>query len=585
MAANSTPPRRPSGGYPTLRDADGPQHVIVAGIFLGAGVPDAEQDGQPTAGADGDDADTTGDDEDGVVSATDLMISVGGATHTVNLRATNLSSEAATLTGWIDFDGDQEFDNATERAQVTVPAGTNDQVFTLSFAVPPQLPPGTTYARFRLSTDPAAQDPTGAAGDGEVEDYLVTLVQASGPGIHIEKSTNGSDADTMPGPSLIVSSTATFTYVVTNTGDVSLANVSVNDDNGTPAAANDDFAPLFQSGDTNGNQLLDPDETWTYLATRTVTAGAYANLATVVAENAANSTATVTDSDASHHFGVNARIEVDKSTNGQDADQPPGPSLTVGSQAEFLYQVRNLGNVALANVQLTDDNGTPATPNDDFSPNFQGGDTNGNSQLDVGEVWTYRFTRTVTAGQHTNLATVVADDSSGAVAGQVTDTDVSNHFGMISGIDLESQINGADADQTPGPYLVPGSQAEFTYQVSNTGDAPLSDVALLDNNGTPQNGADDFAPALVSGDTNNNQLLDPGEVWRLHRDEKRRSRTIHGPGRSCRERCERRHGGADRRQRSQPLLRCAKRDRRRKGNEQRRCRHTSRAIPGRGYGR
>ena len=32
-----------------------------------------------------------------------------------------------------------------------------------------------TYARFRLAVDPAAAEPTGAATDGEVEDYVVSV--------------------------------------------------------------------------------------------------------------------------------------------------------------------------------------------------------------------------------------------------------------------------------------------------------------------------------------------------------------------------------------------------------------------------
>jgi hypothetical protein len=35
---------------------------------------------------------------------------------------------------------------------------------------------GITYARFRISTDAAAANPTGSAIDGEVEDYRTTVL-------------------------------------------------------------------------------------------------------------------------------------------------------------------------------------------------------------------------------------------------------------------------------------------------------------------------------------------------------------------------------------------------------------------------
>ena len=50
------------------------------------------------------------------------------------------------------------------------------------------------------------------------------------PAISIVKFVNGQDADSPTGPQVAVGSTVTFTYVVTNTGNVPLANVVVSDD-------------------------------------------------------------------------------------------------------------------------------------------------------------------------------------------------------------------------------------------------------------------------------------------------------------------------------------------------------------------
>ena len=103
------------------------------------------------------------DDEDGLNNpAADLVLTVG-AQPTVNVRVTNTIGSAATLYGWIDYNANGVFDNATERASVAVPNGTNNSVVTLTFPAVPSGLHGTTYARFRLSTDAAAANATGPA--------------------------------------------------------------------------------------------------------------------------------------------------------------------------------------------------------------------------------------------------------------------------------------------------------------------------------------------------------------------------------------------------------------------------------------
>lgn len=68
------------------------------------------------------------------------------------------------------------------------------------------------------------------------EDDALTCVSFA-PSIDIEKATNGQDADTPTGPMIPVGGDVTWTYVVTNTGDVALSNVLVSDDQGVRLAA------------------------------------------------------------------------------------------------------------------------------------------------------------------------------------------------------------------------------------------------------------------------------------------------------------------------------------------------------------
>jgi len=137
------------------------------------------------------------------------------------------------------------------------------------------------------------------------------------PAIDIEKYTNGEDADTPTGPMVAVGSEITWTYVVTNHGNVTLTNVMVVDNQGVSVSC--------------PSTTLLPSEVMTCTGYGTAVAGQYANLGTVTGDY---NGMTVTDSDPSHYFAAYPSIDVEKyvSTNGTnwfDADQAPGIEVTV----------------------------------------------------------------------------------------------------------------------------------------------------------------------------------------------------------------------------------------------------------------
>uniref|UniRef100_UPI002632977E gliding motility-associated C-terminal domain-containing protein n=2 Tax=Winogradskyella TaxID=286104 RepID=UPI002632977E len=90
-----------------------------------------------------------------------------------------------------------------------------------------------------------------------------------------------------------VGETITYTFTVTNTGDIALANLTITDpllDNSTPAVSIN-----FTSGDTDNDNQLDPTETWIYTATYLVTQAdidntEVINAATVTAQEVVNNT-------------------------------------------------------------------------------------------------------------------------------------------------------------------------------------------------------------------------------------------------------------------------------------------------------
>ena len=49
------------------------------------------------------------------------------------------------------------------------------------------------------------------------------------------------------------------------------------------------------------------------------------------------------------------KIHLEKTTNGIDADTPPGPEIIEGADVVWRYTVSNLGNVNLSNITISDD--------------------------------------------------------------------------------------------------------------------------------------------------------------------------------------------------------------------------------------
>jgi len=161
-------PERP---YPTTLAADGARHTIVAGYCLGASIDD-EPDGQPTALADGDDTDAQGDDEDGITFITTPLIP--GQMAIIDVTNSMSPGQSGYLDGWIDFGGDGSWADPGDRifnAQPLSPLGFNTFFVPVPFTATPNI---RTYARFRFSST-GGLPYTGAAKDGEVEDYIVEI--------------------------------------------------------------------------------------------------------------------------------------------------------------------------------------------------------------------------------------------------------------------------------------------------------------------------------------------------------------------------------------------------------------------------
>lgn len=131
------------------------------------------------------DDDAIGVDEEAISS---FPVYNGSGSYTLTFPLTNTTGNDAWLTGWFDYNRDGNL-QPTEAETIRIPNNTTSATLTWT-GLPQYLPQTSTdqYAfRLRLSSDQqAAQQATGFAKDGEVEDYLVpaqTLCTTVTPGI------------------------------------------------------------------------------------------------------------------------------------------------------------------------------------------------------------------------------------------------------------------------------------------------------------------------------------------------------------------------------------------------------------------
>jgi len=260
----------------------------------------------------------------------------------------------------------------------TTPPGT----FTVEFVPPANLSPTQSFQgndpAIDSNADPAnnrSEPVTLGPGDSDltIDAGLVEFVPAP---IDIEKATNGVDADEAPGVELIVGETATFTFVVTNTGNVPLADITVTDDVLGPICT---VAGL----DVGGSETCE--------TTATVTEGQQQNVATATGQPI--------DPATGEPIGDPVLAD-DPSSDPVLADDPsnhigivPGPPCTVDTRGPRLFAgdrvVWDTGYVAQAGSTLVvfteEPGGSPGQPNEQAYV-FVGDVNYGPTPIDLGTI-------------------------------------------------------------------------------------------------------------------------------------------------------------------------------------------------------
>ncbi|MEM7033779.1 MAG: SdrD B-like domain-containing protein, partial [Chloroflexota bacterium] len=181
-------------------------------------------------------------------------------------------------------------------------------------------------------------------------------------------------------------------------------------------------------------------------------------------------------------FGYQTRIasiDIEKSTNDQDADSPTGPALIVGVDVTWKYDVTNTGDYDLVNIIVSDDNeGQICTI----------------ASLPKGASETCMLVGTAQEGQYSNVGSVVgepvdgngqpAKHPNGVSVASPTDQDSSHYLGFVPGqasVDIEKYTNNVDADTPTGPEIAVGDPVQWSYEVVNNGNYDLVNVVVTDD--------------------------------------------------------------------------------------------------------
>jgi uncharacterized repeat protein (TIGR01451 family) len=368
------------------------------------------------------------------------------------------------------------------------------------------------------------------------------------PAVDLQKTTTGlgpdgptgpTQADVGPGDTLRAGTVVTWTYTLTNTGNVDLhVPVLVDDvlgevgDDGDPDTVDQACARVTAAFPL----VLGVGETLTCELDGVAELGAYRNVASIRATPLDEAGAAITeqltaaspvtpvpvapldDSDPSHYLGIGGpAIGLDKVTSGHSWDLDSatittvgpgdGVQLTAGGPVVWTFTITNDGDTDLGGVTLVDDHGTPEDDSDDRRVTVVGdepmvtgipadrvvlgGDLDEDGILRVGDAWTITVTDVSALGSYENWAAVSAQpldvggdplvNVGGDAVDRVDDTDDSSYVALAEpAIDLEKATDGEDADEPTGPYVLGAETITWTFDVTNSGGTALVEVVVTD---------------------------------------------------------------------------------------------------------
>ena len=299
---------------------------------------------------------------------------------------------------------------------------------------------------------------------------------------------------------LVVGNLVTYTFTVSNTGNVSLSNVIVAD----PLSNLSTIALI--SGDANSNDILEVNETWIYTATYSVTqadidTGNITNQASV--NGTAPDTTVVTDQSGDSTENDNPNVipictndGIAITKDGTYVDTNKDGITNVGDQITYSFVVTNTGNLTLTNVIITDNNvviiGNPITLLAGTSNSSAFTATYVITQSDIDKGYVYNIAITTGTPPVGNPVTDSSTDPTPCTSCPIDPTCPDCTITPLAQTpNLKVEKNAAlDAS-----YSFVGDVINYTIQVTNNGNLILHQIIIKD----PLTGLDITIPSLIPG--------------------------------------------------------------------------------------
>ena len=298
----------------------------------------------------------------------------------------------------------------------------------------------------------------------------------------VEKLTNGSDADLPTGPHIIVGDPVTWTYIIRNTGVITVDNITLVDNKLLPGVITCPAFPL----PTNG---LGPGAALTCTASGIATAGQYSNTATVtgIGRLPTLDSIDLTSSDPSHYLGVQPDLVIVKDDGGITTQ--PGNVLI------YTLVYSNAGTSPVTGVVISEtvpvnttfnptssSNGWLCTPNNNAGSRctLSLGDVAAGQQGTVNFAVTLIDSFPVGVNLVTNTATIADDGAHGVDANPANNRATAiTPVRAAPEIEADKQALWTDLGQIGG--IDPGELVTYTIIVRNIGNRDAINIPLVDN--------------------------------------------------------------------------------------------------------